>query len=57
MVLEQELHLLHDKVFMKGVQLGKIIVLCALSAVCNAALSHFVINVARLPLYQDTFLP
>jgi energy-coupling factor transport system substrate-specific component len=39
---------------MKGVQLLKIIVLCAVSAVCNAALSHFVINVARLPLYQDT---
>jgi len=39
---------------MKGVQLWKIIFLCAVSAVCNAALSHFVINVAKLPLYQDT---
>ena len=48
------MHLLNDKVYMKGVQLWKIIFLCALSAVCNAALSHFVINVARLPLYQDT---
>ena len=45
---------MHDKVFMKGVQLLKIIILCAVSAVCNAALSHFVINLARLPLYQDT---
>jgi len=39
---------------MKSVQLRKIIILCAVSAVCNAVLSHFVINVARLPLYQDT---
>jgi hypothetical protein len=39
---------------MKGVQLRKIVILCALSAVCNAALSHFIINVARLPLYLDT---
>jgi len=39
---------------MKGVQLRKTIILCAVCAVCNAALSHFVINVARLPLYQDT---
>jgi energy-coupling factor transport system substrate-specific component len=45
---------MYDKVFMKGVQHWKIIILCALSAVCNAALSHFAINVARLPLYQDT---
>jgi hypothetical protein len=39
---------------MKSFQLRKIIILCMVSAVCNAALSHFVINVARLPLYQDT---
>ncbi|WP_461255169.1 hypothetical protein [Treponema sp. R80B11-R83G3] len=39
---------------MKRVQLVKIIVLCIASAACNAALSHFVINVARLPLYLDT---
>jgi len=39
---------------MKGVQLRKIIVLCAVSAVGNAALSHIVTNMARLPLYQDT---
>jgi energy-coupling factor transport system substrate-specific component len=45
---------MYDRVFMKGVQLRKIIILCAVSAVCNAALSHFVINMARFPLYQDT---
>jgi len=45
---------MYDRVFMKVVQLGKIIILCVLSAACNAALSHLVINVARLPLYQDT---
>jgi len=45
---------LHDKIFMKVVQLWKIIILCAVSAVCNAALSHFIINVAKLPLYLDT---
>jgi hypothetical protein len=39
---------------MKGVQLIKIIILCALSAVCNAALSHFVINTVKLPLFLDT---
>jgi energy-coupling factor transport system substrate-specific component len=39
---------------MKSFQSWKIIILCAVSAVCNAALSHFVINAARLPLYQDT---
>jgi len=51
------LHLLHDKVFMKGVQLRKILVLCtlcAVSIVCNVALSRLVMNVARLPLYLDT---
>jgi len=45
---------LHDKVFMKGVQLWKILVLCIVSAVCNEALSRFILNVARLPLYLDT---
>jgi len=39
---------------MKGVQLWKILVLCIVSAVCNEALLHFVLNVARLPLYMDT---
>ncbi|WP_461256130.1 hypothetical protein [Treponema sp. R80B11-R83G3] len=39
---------------MKAIQLIKIIVLCIVSAVCNVALSHFVLNVARLPLYLDT---
>jgi len=39
---------------MKGVQLWKILVLCIVSAVCNEALSRFVLNVAKLPLYLDT---
>jgi len=39
---------------MKGVQLWKILVLCTVSAVCNEALSRFVLYVARLPLYLDT---
>jgi len=39
---------------MKRIQLWKILVLCIVSAVCNAAFSRFILNVARLPLYLDT---
>jgi hypothetical protein len=42
-------------VFMKDVQLKvKILILCVVSAIGNAALCHLVTNVANVPLYMDT---
>jgi hypothetical protein len=51
-------------VFMKDIQLKakqltvvqywKILILCMVSAIGNAALCHFVTNVANVPLYMDT---
>jgi hypothetical protein len=41
--------------FMKDIQLKlKILVLCMVAAIGNAALCHLVTNVANLPLYMDT---
>jgi hypothetical protein len=42
-------------VFLKDIQLKvKILILCVVSAICNAALCHLVTNVAGVPLYMDT---